>query len=110
MFNFTMKKEGGKQRIEVLIENQPELELYIATLMDDLIEFKPSIAFKLEVYDLCLRSTILEEVAASLKLEPNIPYLLTITVGEDTFRYMLADIKGNALGDGLNLIKTLQPL
>ena len=104
-------RDGNKFNI-VLVNEALLIETIITKvtmIIGSTIEDNVSRVFKNKVFDAVLEAIILEAfLKADINIEVNQPYLLNLVLKDETYSYMLSNLKHDEVSQGYMIAKTLQ--
>ena len=104
---------GNDSSFTAVIKNEKDflnaLELKLSLLLGDKYSDKYTAVYKTRIFDTILENLILEEfIRVNPNIEKNKPYIVTINIKDESYSYLIADVKIDEANQGYIINKTLQ--
>jgi len=106
---------GDKYKFTAVVENEESLlksiEEKLKVLLDEASLDKYTAVYKTKIFDLILENRILEEFIKSFhNVEKNRPYLINLSLKDENYSYIIANVSIDEVNQGFIINKTLQTL
>lgn len=105
---------GEDTKFTMVVGNERELlkllEFKLNLLLGENNVSKYSVAYRTKIYDLILENIVLEEFIKSNNnnIDENKPYLISATLKDEHYKYLIANVNINEGDTGFVINKTLQ--